>query len=77
MNKLFWMSQIFEKNKNLTISKLTSQNKELLVRIKPNKSITFVYIFVDTFVEIVKKNVRMLENSDNRKDSSDMKRFSY
>ena len=55
MNKLFWMSQIFEKNKNLTISKLTSQNKELLVRIKPNKSITFVYIFVDTFVEIVKK----------------------
>ena len=49
------MSQIFEKNKNLTISKLTSQNKELLVRIKPNKSITFVYIFVDTFVEVVKK----------------------
>ena len=57
MNKLFWMSQIFEKNKNLTISKLTSQNKELLVRINPNKSITFVYIFVDAFVEIVKKMV--------------------
>ena len=57
MNKLFWMSQIFEKNKNLTISKFTSQNKELLVRIKPNKSITFVYIFVDAFVEIVKKMV--------------------
>ena len=51
------MSQIFEKNKNLTISKFTSQNKELLVRIKPNKSITFVYIFVDAFVEIVKKMV--------------------
>lgn len=51
MNKLFSISQIFEKNKNLTISKLTSQNKELLVRIKPNKSITFVYIFEDTFVK--------------------------
>lgn len=63
MNKLFWISQIFEKNKNLTISILTSRNKELLVRIKPNKSIPFLYIFEDTFVEIVKKkcwNVREL-----------------
>ena len=51
MNKLFSISQIFEKNKNLTISKPTSQNKELLVRIKPSKSITFVYIFEDTFVK--------------------------
>ena len=63
MNKLFWISQIFEKNKNLTISILTSRNKELLVRIKPNKSIPFLYIFEDNFVEIVKKkcwNVREL-----------------
>ena len=51
------MSQIFEEKKNLTISKLTSQIKELLVLIKRSKSLFFVDISSNLKFEL-NKNVK-------------------